>query len=74
MTLNQLIEYINDCSGSHSEQLPVNAAKRIIAALHRLERLEKAGQAMRDNLFDATKEWKLDEALKAWDKATKEDI
>lgn len=31
----------------------------------------KAGQAMRNNLFDITKEWKLDEALKAWDAATK---
>lgn len=46
--------------------IPIKTAEKISRAL-------RAGQAMRDNVFDATKEWKLDEALKAWDAATREE-
>lgn len=41
--------------------------KAIIAALHRLKRLEKAGQAMRDRMVKNV------ELIEDWDDATKED-
>lgn len=67
MTTELMIAYLlKDWTASGSAPHPGDPILKIIAAL-------KAGQVMRDNLFDTTKEWKLDEALKAWNAATKEE-
>lgn len=51
-------------------------AGEISAALRRLQRLEKTGQAMRDNYYSSTigpgGNVYMDEAAHAWDEATKE--
>jgi len=64
MTIDQLIAYVRDYSGSHSEQLPAHVGEQVIAAL-------KAGQDMRAAFFG----WDAyEDGCKDWDAATKEDV
>jgi hypothetical protein len=69
MTIDKLIAYICDCSGSHSEQLPTHVGEQVIAVL-------KAGQIVYEALLDLADEHGLvyEEAIQAWDAATKEDV
>jgi len=44
MSVEELIAHIQDCSGSHSEQLPAHVGERIIAAL-------RAGRALAQAVY-----------------------
>lgn len=63
MTLDDVLDQLRlaRCDGHISEALYQNVVSKL-----------RAAQAMRNNLFDVTKDWQLDEALEAWD-ATKEE-
>jgi hypothetical protein len=67
MTLDRILNGLNWLAYEAEKQGHTQKEKILYAATVVL----MAGQNMRDNVFDMTKEWKLDEAVKAWDEATK---